>query len=486
MSLPDAIGGLRVDALLGEGGMGRVYQCTDAGLGRQVAVKTLQPHLLDDAVMRERFVREARALARVKSSHVVTVHAIGEDPALGPYVVMERLVGEDLLSRLRHGPLDLDDLVAVARGVALGLKDAHDAGLLHRDIKPANLFLRGGRCVDVVVTDFGLAKDWGESPSAPGATDAVPASQLTSADVVVGTPAYLAPECARGRPASPASDLYALGATLFHLWTGAPPFAGDAPIDVLTKAVLQPAPRASSVRPGTPPALDALLLGLLEKTPEQRPASAAAVLERLAAVSTSTVGAAAVTDIGLSGTFATASMPSPSAPATSTPGGTGTLVLGTLGPEVTAPPTRPTTAAPAPAAPTFAAPPTTGSEGDPLVSSPKASAVRTATYTVMMSARAGRAATRPPAGSPCTTACCSPSSAHSRARSSRPSATPSSSCSRRPPTPSTAAWPSRTGSSCTTAAPRRATTSACGWRCRRARCGCAACSASAATSSASP
>lgn len=359
--------------------MGRVYQCTDTGLGRQVAVKTLQPHLLDDAVMRERFVREARALARVKSSHVVTVHAIGEDAALGPYVVMERLVGEDLLSRLGHGPLELDDLLAVARGVALGLKDAHAAGLLHRDIKPANLFLRGGRCSDVVITDFGLAKDWGQLPSGPGATDAVPASQLTSADVVVGTPAYLAPECARGRPASPASDLYALGATLFHLWTGQPPFAGDVPIEVLTRAVLEPAPRASTLRPETPAVVDDLLQALLEKTPEQRPDGAAAVLVRLDAIATPPA-----TDAAPSPT------PAPTPGTTTTSGSTGTMVLGSLGPDVPGPPAPTATAAPpAMAAGAFSAPTTTSDAGGPLVSSPKAAAVRTATYTVMMTDIAG-------------------------------------------------------------------------------------------------
>lgn len=402
MSLPDRIGGLRVDAMLGEGGMGRVYQCTDAGLGRAVAVKTLQPHLVSDAVMQERFLREARALARVKSAHVVTVHSIGEDPVIGPYVVMERLVGEDLLARLRQGPLNVDDVIAVARGAAAGLKDAHAAGLLHRDIKPANLFLRDGRCSDVVVTDFGLAKDYGRVDP-PGSTT-VPESQLTSADIVVGTPAYLAPECARGKPATPGSDLYALGATLFHVLTGQPPFRGDAPIDVLTKAVLEPAPRARSLRADVPEGLDALLNALLEKAAERRPASAEDLLSRLDAVMPSATPATSATPAPA--TSPPSDFAAPPVTGSGQPQTSGsTMVLGTLpiddataaqammdepvtGPvamPAADPPTTPTIAPDA----GFAAPPSTGSEGDPLVSSPKAASVRTATYTVMMTDIAG-------------------------------------------------------------------------------------------------
>ncbi len=287
VELPSRIGDLVVDGLLGEGGMGRVYLCTDNALGRQIAVKALQPSLLPDTVMRERFVREARALARVKSAHVVTVHAIGEDTVIGPFVVMERLIGEDLLARLHsRGSLGVDEVVVLARAAALGLTHAHEAGVVHRDIKPANLFCksesREGDGEHLVITDFGLAKDVGGSEGG-----LVPASQLTQADVIVGTPAYLAPELARGQAASPSSDLYALGATLYHLLVGEPPFVGESTIEVITKAVLEAAPRASTKVAGLPVGLDDLIASLLEKRPEDRPESAAAVTATLAALVTS-------------------------------------------------------------------------------------------------------------------------------------------------------------------------------------------------------
>ncbi|HEY1098951.1 MAG TPA: serine/threonine-protein kinase, partial [Myxococcota bacterium] len=275
--LPARIGDLVVDGLLGEGGMGRVYLCTDHALARDIAVKTLQPNLLSDSTMRERFVREARALARVKSAHVVTVHAIGEDAVVGPYVVMERLVGEDLLQRLhRRERLPVDEVVVLARAAAQGLAHAHDAGVVHRDIKPANLFCkRDGEGVEhLVITDFGLAKEVGGAATTSSGGALIPASQLTQADVIVGTPAYLAPELARGQAASPSSDLYALGATLFHLLVGDPPFVADSTIEVITKAVLETAPRASALVADVPAELDELLARLLEKRPEDRPASA--------------------------------------------------------------------------------------------------------------------------------------------------------------------------------------------------------------------
>ena len=286
MEPPKRIGDLVVDGLLGEGGMGRVYLCTDEALGRHIAVKVLQPSLLADSTMRERFVREARALAKVKSPHVVTIHAIGEDAVVGPYVVMERLIGEDLLARLHaRGALPIDEVLLFAGAAAQGLAHAHEAGVVHRDIKPANLFCkREGDHEHLVITDFGLAKDFSARPAPGSGATFVPASQLTQANVIVGTPAYLAPELARGQAASPSSDLYALGATLFHLVVGEPPFVGDSTIEVITKAVLELAPRASSRVVGLPVEFDGLLAELLEKHPDNRPSSAHSVLVRLTAM----------------------------------------------------------------------------------------------------------------------------------------------------------------------------------------------------------
>jgi serine/threonine protein kinase len=368
-----------VDGLLGEGGMGRVYLCSDLALGRQVAVKTLLPSLLTDPTMRERFTREARALARVRSPHVVTIHSIGDDGGVGPFVVMERLVGQDLLSWLRSNEqAPIADVIAVGRAAAIGLAHAHEAGVLHRDIKPANIFLKGREAgagavaiADVVITDFGLAKETASSVPQPGATPGVSAAQLTSADMVVGTPAYLAPELARGQPASPASDLYALGATLFHLLTGRPPFLGDVPLDVLTQAVLHPAPRARTLRPDTPPALDALLNRLLDKSPQMRPNTAAEVVSSLASLAEETTGSRP----------APAKAPSP--PSAPREDGSGTMVMGSLG----------TAESKAPAGPLSDgidfAEPSSANEVPALVSTPRGTPVKTATYTVMMTDIAG-------------------------------------------------------------------------------------------------
>lgn len=386
-----------MDGLLGEGGMGRVYLCTDLALGRQVAVKTLLPSLLTDVTMRERFTREARALARVKSPHVVTVYSIGDDGKVGPFVVMERLVGQDLLSWLRATEqAPIADVVAVGRASAIGLAHAHEAGVLHRDIKPANIFLKGREAAagaagaagavavaDVVITDFGLAKETAGSVPQPGAVPGVSASQLTSADMVVGTPAYLAPELARGQPASPASDLYALGATLFHLLTGRPPFLGDVPLDVLTQAVLQPAPRARTIRPDTPPALDALLDRLLNKSPQARPATAAEVAETLASLADETTGSRPAPTAPRAPSSSSSS--SSSSPEALLDGGSGTMVMGSLG--MAEAPANSATAAPGDGidfGDTAAA-----TEAPALVSTPRGTPVKTATYTVMMTDIAG-------------------------------------------------------------------------------------------------
>jgi serine/threonine-protein kinase len=274
-----SIGGLRVERVLGEGGMGRVLLCRDEALQRDVAVKTLLPELLRDDAMRARFLREARALARLKSPNVVAVFAVGDDPAAGPYVVMELLDGEDVLALLRRSErLDVAVAVRIACDALTGLAAAHEAGLLHRDVKPANLFQKTDGVV--VLTDFGLAKEMAPKDvvvAAPGSTPGVPAAQLAQLGVVVGTPAYLAPELARGQPPSVASDLYALGATLFHLVAGRPPFEGDAPLDVMSKAVLEPAPRLSSLRPGVAAAVDDVVAALLLKDPRDRPADALSV-----------------------------------------------------------------------------------------------------------------------------------------------------------------------------------------------------------------
>lgn len=254
-------GRYRLGPILGAGGMGLVRRATDEVLHREVAIKLLADNLAADPDARARFLREARAAARVSDPHVVAVHDVGEQDGR-PYLVMELVDGASLADQLaRLGPLDPDEVVGVAAQALAGLAAAHAAGLLHRDVKPGNL-LRGqdGR---VRVADFGVA----EAADTPG---------LTRTGFVLGTRSYLAPERRRGAPASPATDLYALGATLAELLTGTPPDDG---------APALPAP--------TPPALRRLVELLLATDPAARPATAELALDLLAGGSTATANRAA-------------------------------------------------------------------------------------------------------------------------------------------------------------------------------------------------
>lgn len=270
-NLLPGIGAYRVERELGAGGMGRVYLCRDEALDRFVAIKVLQPELLEQGEMRARFLREARALARVSSPHVVAVHAVGEDPVVGPFVVMEYLEGEDLLARLsRDGRLPWRDAVRITRDAVQGLVAAEHAGIVHRDIKPANLFVVGGKAK---LTDFGLARH----VEGGGAN-------VTQAGLVVGTPAYLAPEVVKGAPASHQSDLYSLGATLFHLVAGRPPFTAESPLEVVATAIREEPPLLGGLAPEVPAALEALVARMLRKTPGERPQGWAVLDDELARI----------------------------------------------------------------------------------------------------------------------------------------------------------------------------------------------------------
>jgi serine/threonine-protein kinase len=269
---PEAIGGYRVERGLGAGGMGRVFLCWDDALDRRVAVKILQPELLEQEEMRARFLREARALARVSSPHVVAVHSVGEDPASGPFVVMEYLDGEDLHARLaREKRIPWRDAVAATKDAVAGLVAAEAAGIVHRDVKPANLFVVGGKAK---LTDFGLAREIAGAHAG-----------VTQAGIVVGTPAYLAPEVIKGSPASHRSDLYSLGATLYHLIAGHPPFRAEAPLEVIAQAVKDEAPPLITiVDDDIPLELSDLVQRMMAKEPADRPASFAALDAELRAL----------------------------------------------------------------------------------------------------------------------------------------------------------------------------------------------------------
>ncbi|HEY2127510.1 MAG TPA: protein kinase [Streptosporangiaceae bacterium] len=262
-------GRYRLVRSLGRGGFSEVWQAEDGVLGRAVAVKVFTASAGQADVV-ARFQREARTVAGLRHPNVVVVFDAGIDQDV-PYVVMELLAGPGLDRLLaERGPLPVDLALGYGEQAAAGLAAAHAAGVVHRDVKPANLVLDGDGTVKVV--DFGIASLTHASAS------------LTASGVMVGTPAFLSPEQAAGRPAGPRSDLYALGCALYALLTGSPPFTGDHPVGTAAQHLTAAAPPPSERRPGLPPVIDQLLAALLAKAPGDRPPDAATVGRWLAEV----------------------------------------------------------------------------------------------------------------------------------------------------------------------------------------------------------
>jgi hypothetical protein len=274
---PDEIGRLgrfRVRRVIGQGGMGIVLLADDLQLGRTIALKVLKPENAVRTDARERFLREARALAAVTHGHIIPIHDVGEAPdrdgKLIPFLVMPLLQGESLGERLARGRLPLREAVRIGLETARGLAAAHAAGLIHRDIKPDNLFLShedGGERVRIL--DFGLARPANDE-------------SLTTPGTVIGTPAYLSPEQANGLVLDARSDLFSLGAVLYHALAGVQPFTGNSLLSVLMAVAEQAPPPLAPLAPEAPLGLVALIERLLAKEPAERPMSAAAVVTSLA------------------------------------------------------------------------------------------------------------------------------------------------------------------------------------------------------------
>jgi class 3 adenylate cyclase len=267
--LPAAFGNgrYRVARLLGEGGRKQVYLARDTTLDRDIAIAVLRVEGLDDG-SRERVTREARAMARMGAHpQLVTIFDISEENGR-PFLVEEYMTGGDLSGLLGGKPMEIERALTVGKDVCRALAFMHRAGVVHRDLKPANVFVAADGTVKV--GDFGLAMT-GDL------------ARLTQHGMLVGTVAYMAPEQALGQAITPAADLYALGAVLYEMVTGQPPFAGDAAA-VLTQH-LNTAPVAPSLHaPACPPSLEGLILRLLAKEPADRPVSADELLAALDAV----------------------------------------------------------------------------------------------------------------------------------------------------------------------------------------------------------
>jgi serine/threonine protein kinase/regulation of enolase protein 1 (concanavalin A-like superfamily) len=261
----------RVLRLLGQGGMGLVFLAEDSLLSRPVALKVVRPEIADTPGIAERFTREARATAAIKHDHIVTIYQVGQENDI-PFLAMEYLKGMSLAQWLNRGHSPSVDLVLrIGREIAAGLSAAHGHGLIHRDIKPANIWLEvpSGR---VKILDFGMARSQREDV------------EITRSGMVMGTPAYMAPEQARGEPVEAGSDLFSFGCVLYRLCTCRLPFEGDSIMAVLTALSTTTPRRPRELQPGVPSALDELVMGLLAKDPADRPASAEVVVKELRSI----------------------------------------------------------------------------------------------------------------------------------------------------------------------------------------------------------
>jgi eukaryotic-like serine/threonine-protein kinase len=256
---------LRIDGVLGAGGMGVVYLAHDLRIGRAVAIKVSRDPAYDRLLQ-----REAQALSTVRHPGLVTVHGLGTHRG-HDYMVLERLLGRTLQDRIDSGKLSfaVDEALDLGIGICDALSAVHRAGLAHRDLKPSNVFVCGGR---LVLLDFGLF---------------IPEYDVGHHDEVAGSVEYMSPEVIGNSVvpgAGPLVDLYALGVILFELLAGRVPFSADVDAAILRKHLIEPVPDLSKLRPDVPHALVQLIEGLLEKDPANRTASAEAALWQLCAI----------------------------------------------------------------------------------------------------------------------------------------------------------------------------------------------------------
>jgi serine/threonine protein kinase/type 1 glutamine amidotransferase len=278
---PDELGRLgpyRVLKLLGQGGMGAVFQAEDPRLQRTVALKVMLPEYAKKASAKDRFLREARAAAAIEHDHIVGIYQVDEDRGV-PYIAMQFLKGmslDDYIKAQRKkslGPaLKVSQILKVGREIAKGLAAAHERGMIHRDIKPANIWLDGSAGGRVRILDFGLAR-----------TD-TDQQHLTQSGMILGTPAYMAPEQARAEKVDARADLFSLGVVLYRLCTGELPFKGKDTMSTLMALATVTPPSPIEMNADVPPGLSELILGLLEKDVSKRIGTAQDVVKRIIAI----------------------------------------------------------------------------------------------------------------------------------------------------------------------------------------------------------
>jgi eukaryotic-like serine/threonine-protein kinase len=271
------IGPYKIEAVLGEGGMGTVFRARDTRLGRTVAIKLIRAEFAQRDDFRHRFEREARTISALNHPHICGLYDIGQQDGLG-YLVMEYVEGETLSAVLKKGPLSLDQALHYGVQIADALAAAHARGIVHRDLKPANVMITD---TGVKVLDFGLAKR-SEHLGSEDETNTL-SSRDTGAGQVMGTVAYMSPEQAEGKSLDALSDIFSLGVVLYEMLCGRRPFQGDTTLSTLA-AILRETPEAPrKIHSEIPESVERVVLRCLEKKPEARFSSAADVERALAA-----------------------------------------------------------------------------------------------------------------------------------------------------------------------------------------------------------
>ena len=266
--LPTTFGDFELVEEIGRGGMGVVYRARQQSLGREVALKLILLDHLASETDRARFYAEARAAAKLEHPHIVPVYDLG-DVQGRPYISMKLIEGSTLSSQLQNGHMDGKSAAKLLIPLCQAVQYAHENSVLHRDVKPSNIMINHEG--QAFLTDFGLAKDLRETPT------------LTRTGAVVGTPAYMPPEQASGQKPTldPTSDVYSLGAVLYHMITGQPPFVGRTGLETVLMVMEQDPPSPRSLTRGLDRDLEMIILRCLQKPPDLRYASASALEQDL-------------------------------------------------------------------------------------------------------------------------------------------------------------------------------------------------------------
>lgn len=260
------LGPYRILEQIGRGGMATVYKAYQPAMDRYVAIKVLPAHFMQDPTFVERFEREARTIARLEHPHILPVHDYGKTPDGVTYIVMRYVEAGTMSDLLKQSRLSLNEIIRLFSQVGDALAYAHEQGVIHRDMKPSNILVdtRG----QPFLTDFGLAR-------------MVEGDSNLTGSMLIGTPAYMAPEQGQGQPADKRTDIYALGIILYEMVTGQTPFEAETPMAVMIKHMTEALPLPSQLNPDLPPAIERVILKALAKQPQARYQNVADMIKAL-------------------------------------------------------------------------------------------------------------------------------------------------------------------------------------------------------------